>query len=134
MQFLFGNIDTAYGLTNNDLKLYEAEDIVSANFRFKSGIIGNGIWIFNHHESRDETVITGTEGKVSFATFDNHPVRLMTSDKTKKYEIEHPPHIQQPLIQTIVDELLGKGACPSTGKTAAHTNRVMDLILNKELP
>ncbi|MCK4793694.1 MAG: hypothetical protein KAV87_58740 [Desulfobacteraceae bacterium] len=40
-------------------------------------------------------------------------------------------HIQQPLIQTIVDELTGAGRCPSTGNSAAQTSWVIDKILNR---
>jgi hypothetical protein len=34
-----------------------------------------------------------------------------------------------PLIQTIVDQLQGRGQCPSTGATAARTAKVMDQAL-----
>jgi len=47
----------------------------------------------------------------------------------ERFIIDHPPHVQQPLIQTVVDTLLGGGPCPSTGETAAETNRVMDQLL-----
>ena len=40
-----------------------------------------------------------------------------------------PPHIQQPLIQSIMDELRGQGKSPSTGVTAARTARVIDEVL-----
>ena len=33
------------------------------------------------------------------------------------------------MIQSIVDELNGRGRCPSTGDSAARTARVMDQIL-----
>jgi hypothetical protein len=49
--------------------------------------------------------------------------------ETTEVDIPHPPHIQQPLIQSVVDELNGVGTCPSTGETAARTSRVMDQIL-----
>ena len=39
------------------------------------------------------------------------------------------PHVHQPLIQTIVDELLGGGTCSSTGETGARTSWVMDRCL-----
>jgi hypothetical protein len=42
--------------------------------------------------------------------------------------------VQQPLIQTVVDELLGLGRCPSTGESAARTNWVMDQMLGGDLP
>ncbi|MCK7474553.1 MAG: hypothetical protein MZV49_15540 [Rhodopseudomonas palustris] len=46
-----------------------------------------------------------------------------------EFAIPHPPHVQQPLIQTVVDHLNGLGTCPSTGDSAARTTRVMDQIL-----
>ncbi len=41
-------------------------------------------------------------------------------------EFEMPHHIQHHLIQTVVNDLLGKGHCPSTGETAIRTNWVME--------
>jgi hypothetical protein len=37
--------------------------------------------------------------------------------------------VAQPLIQTVVDDLLGLGTCPSTGESARRTSRVMDQVL-----
>ena len=47
------------------------------------------------------------------------------------FYFDDPKHIQQPLIQTIVDELLKQGNCPSRGKSAAMTNWFVDQIINK---
>jgi hypothetical protein len=44
------------------------------------------------------------------------------------FQFEISKHIQQPLIQTVVDELLGKGKCLSTGVSGARTNWVMEQI------
>jgi hypothetical protein len=33
------------------------------------------------------------------------------------------------LIQTVVDDLLGRGECPSTGESARRTSVVMDEVL-----
>ena len=46
------------------------------------------------------------------------------------FDLPNPPHIQQPFIQSIVDELNGAGRCPSTGETAARTSGVVDTVLN----
>jgi len=45
------------------------------------------------------------------------------------FHFKRPKHIQEALIQTVVDELLNRGQCPSTGITASRTTRVMDEIL-----
>ncbi|MCP4357741.1 MAG: gfo/Idh/MocA family oxidoreductase, partial [Chloroflexi bacterium] len=62
-------------------------------------------------------------------TFDADPVVLQTDTGVTEFAIDYPPHIQQPLIQTIVDALNGVGICPSTGESAARTNWVMDQML-----
>ena len=52
-------------------------------------------------------------------------INITTAEGTKLVEVLHPEHIQQPLIQTIVNELRGTGNCPSTGETGARTTNVM---------
>jgi 1,5-anhydro-D-fructose reductase (1,5-anhydro-D-mannitol-forming) len=58
-------------------------------------------------------------------------VVLATEEGVTHFPIDNPPHVQQPLIQTVVDELNGTGSCPSSGESAARTNRVMDRILQE---
>ncbi len=45
------------------------------------------------------------------------------------FDLPNPLHIQQPMIQSIVDELHGRGKCLSTGVSAARTSFVMDAAL-----
>ena len=90
---------------------------------------GVGIWCFTSFDELDLTEIVGSEGKVSYSTFGDDPVILTTNDGVTEFSIEYPPHIQQPLIQTVVDELVGVGRCPSTGESAARTTWVMDQML-----
>ena len=56
-------------------------------------------------------------------------ISLTTAEGTQTFAISNPPHVQQPLIQSIVDELNGGGKCPSTGRSGARTARVVDQIL-----
>ena len=75
------------------------------------------------------TEIVGFNGKITFATFGNDPVIVETKDGKQEYDLPNPVHIQQPLIQTIVDEIFGIVTCLSTGHTASRTNWAMDRIL-----
>jgi hypothetical protein len=59
------------------------------------------------------------------------PIRLIRGDKAEEFPIGDPPHVHQPLIETIVAELNGQGSCPSTGTSAARTAWVMDEILSQ---
>lgn len=64
---------------------------------------------------------------LTFFTAD--PVRLETTRGTELFDIPNPPHVAQPLIQTVVDDLLGRGTCPSTGESGRRTSAVMDTVL-----
>ncbi len=130
LDFLFGPITAAAGFSSNQGGFYPAEDIVSGSFRFQSGVQGVGTWCFTSYEAVDRVDLIGTRGKLSFGTFNNDPVVLSTARGKLQFEIEHPPHIQQPLIQQIVDQLRGGGPCVSTGTSGARTTWVMEQLLN----
>lgn len=129
LDFILGPIQSVKGFASNQGGMYPVEDTVSCTFQFENGVHGTGIWCFNAFEKYDLTEIVGSDGSISFSTFDNAPVTLKTKSGRRQFLIDHPEHIQQPLIQTIVDELNGTGTSPSTGKTAARTTRVMEEIL-----
>jgi predicted dehydrogenase len=126
LDYILGPITSVQGFASNQLRLYRAEDIVSGAFVFQSGVQGIGTWCFSGFQKFDCTEIVGDRGKISFSTFDAQPIRLTTQNKTAEFSIEYPPHIQQPLIQIVVDELNGVGKSPSTGETALRTTWVME--------
>ena len=131
LQFYFGPITNAKGHVSNQAGIYPAEDTVSAIFRFENGIHGSGIWNFCADMETDFVEIIGDGGRIQFATFEEAPIILEKSGKREEFFIERPKHVHQPLIQTIVDELRGIGTCPSSGKTGAMTNKIMDQILGR---
>lgn len=131
IQYFLGEINEVSGFAGNQAGLYEIEDIISANFKFNTGVLGSATWCFTANENLDQTEIVGSKGKINYATFGDLPFVVHTKHRRKEYKIRNPEHIQQPLIQTIVDELTGTGKCPSTGKSAAPTNWVIDRILGR---
>lgn len=133
LQFFFGEVKSAGGYISNQTSLYEAEDIVSGLFTFDTNIHVTGTWNFNAYKHLDRSEIIGDKGKITFSTFGNNPIQLENHEGIQEFEITNPIHIQQPLIQTIVDELNGIGKCPSTGYTASKTNWIMDRIFRNEI-
>jgi len=129
LDYVLGPIRSVQGFASNQARQYAAEDIVTGTFMFESGVHGVGTWCFTGFQHVDRTEIVGSEGKLSFATFDASPVVLTTSAGVTEFPIDYPAHIQQPLIQQVVDALNGQGTCSSTGETAARTTRVMDQML-----
>ncbi len=129
LDFMLGPIVKARGHSGNQSNKYLAEDTVSASFVFARGVQGTGLWSFSSFERQDRTEIIGNKGKLVFSSFGTEPVQLITKGRKQNFPIDNPAHVQQPLIQTIVNQLNGIGQCPSTGVSAARTAWVMDQIL-----
>ena len=132
LDFLLGPVQEARGLTANQAGLYPAEDMVTACFRFESGVHATGTWCFAAGESADVdlTTIVGSRGQIEYASFGDPGVILTTDEAGKElFDFTLPQHIQQPLIEKIMGDLQGTDRCPSTGVTAARTSRVMEMIV-----
>ena len=130
LDYALGPIASVRGRAATQAGQYKAEDIVTGLFQFESGVHGIGAWCFTAGEKSDVTKVVGSGGEISFSTFDTRPILLKTTQGVTEFSVTNPEHIEQPLIQTIVDELRGLGVCPSTGETAARTSWVMDQMLS----
>lgn len=126
LDFLLGPIREVRGAAANQAKAYPAEDLVTAQFVFASGVHGTGVWCFSAFEQQDVIEIVGSEGKIVFSTFGDEPIVMAKADEMLEFPIANPKHIQQPLIQTIVNELNGGPLCPSHGESGARTSWVME--------
>lgn len=133
LQEMFGCILEAEGYKNNIGKLYDAEDTVSACFKFESGIPGSGSWCFVAHESakEDRIEIIGDKGMICFSVFTYDPIALHTENGRQEIRIENPSYVQLPIIKAVVEHLQGKSICTCDGISATPTNWAMDRILNK---
>lgn len=131
IEFLLGEIEDINGNAANTMGWYNAADVLTASFKFRNNISGTGHWNFTvqPEEKKDEILISGREGSILFSTFDGDtPIILNSNSVRQEFSLPYPQHVQQPLIQTIVDELRGEGTCPSTGKTGARANLLMDQV------
>lgn len=130
--FLLGEIKTIQGFKTNQAKLYTVEDTVSASFLFESGVIGHFFWNYASfgNKEKDTIEIVGKNGSIRFSTFSFDPIILEVNGTIKDFAFNRPEHIQQNMIQSIVDEINGIGKCPSTGESAAITNRIMEELTN----
>lgn len=133
LQQLFGVIVHAEGFCANIGGLYNAEDTVSACFKFENNLPGSGSWCFAGHESgKDDRIeLIGEDGILTFSVFTYAPIHLYTSEGKQEFAVENPKYVQQPLIQNVVDTLRGKADCQCTALSATPTNWVLDKILGK---
>ena len=130
LDYFLGPLAYVAGTAANVRSDYAVEDTVSFRFHASGGVQGTMECDFAS-ESRDDTMtITGTDGRAVFRVFSSAPLRVEGAAGMKEYDLPFPPHVAQPLIQSIVDDLLGRGKCPSTGESARRTQRVMDQALS----
>ena len=130
LEYAIGPIKTASGISRNQAGLYEADDIVVATFEFESGVLGTGSWCFtvNKEQRLEQTQLIGSKGKITFSYFENFLIKVETETGTNEITVPFPMHVQQPLIESIVNELRGEGKCPSTGETGARSSMILDWI------
>lgn len=131
LDFILGPIEHVRGFADNQAKAFAGEDAVVASFSFERGVYGSGAWCYSADRDEEYNEILGSKGSIRFSSFSPVPIRLTRENATEEIAIGDPPHVHQPLIQTIVDELNGQGQCPSTGETALRTALVMDAILRE---
>lgn len=131
LDWLFGPIVEAQGRGGQQVPYYKADDIVSGSWVFENGIHGAGMWCFNAWGDFDTVEVVGSKGTLSFSVMDLvAPLSLQTQDESRTIGVPEPPeHVALPLIQTVVEQLLGKGTCPSTGESGLRTDWVMSRIV-----
>ncbi len=129
LDYLLGPLTDVSGAAANVASAYAAEDAVALIFRTAAGAPGSMACNFASALRDDTMRIAGKEGEISFTVFRSEPVKWETASGTQAFDLPYPPHVGQPLIQSVVDDLLGRGACPSTGESARRTSRVMDRVL-----
>lgn len=128
--FWFGPMLEVHGIAANLGKFYDVEDTVTATWRHASGVQGAGAWCYVCGEERDQVEIVGSAGRIEMEFFSEKPLRLITANGVEEMNIPNPPHVAQPFIQSIVDELNGAAFCPGDPASAARASWVADEILS----
>jgi predicted dehydrogenase len=135
LDFIVGPVASVRAFAANQAGAYPPEDVVAAAFRYASGAHGSGAWCFSADCDDEGNEIVGSKGRITFSTFPPLappsgrppvPIRLIRGDAVETFPIGDPPYTHQPLIQSIVDEINGRGQCPSTPDSAMRTARVIE--------
>jgi 1,5-anhydro-D-fructose reductase (1,5-anhydro-D-mannitol-forming) len=126
VDFLIGPIRQISGFAVNTGGAYAAEDLTTAAFTLEGPVSGTGVWNFNADRATDSIHVTGTDGHLATPIFADADVVVSRGGRDDVHAVRNPPHVHQPLIQTIVDELRGRGRCESTGEAGARTTWAME--------
>lgn len=131
LEFLLGEIVEVSGSATNMGNLYEVEDTVVAQFKFKNGILGSGIWCYVAEENLDEMCIIGSKGSIRFGVMNYGDVKLKIGNEEIGFNFEEPEHVSQPYIQSIVDELNLQVKSNASLESSVNNIRIIDEILKE---
>lgn len=129
LDYVFGPAINVQGISKNQAKHYEAEDAVAMSVSFPYGVLATGIFSYSCNREEESVTVYGSSGEVSMGFFQASPVTLVNDAGEQVFDLPDPPHVHQPLVETIVQELLGGAPSPSNGYTALRTTRVIEQIL-----
>jgi hypothetical protein len=73
----------------------------------------------------DLVEIIGSKGKISFPVF-GHTVTVRSGTDENVLSFQSPAHIQQPMIEKVVQYFLGKGENPCSAADAIESMKVME--------
>jgi predicted dehydrogenase len=118
----------AWGVSFNQAGSYPADDIVAGSILFQDGILFNGIWCFNvsPHDEKDSCEIYGEKGRIAFHFFDQGQIEVATNGESKFFSFDPLQHVQQPMIEKVVEYFLGQGPNPCTGEEGIIVMKLID--------
>ena len=125
--YFFGDAISTVGYSANQAGLYPAEDIVTGIVRMENNILVNGTWCFTVAADieEDKFEIIGSKGKIIFSVF-GHEIEIDNGKNKELLNFTPPEHIQQPMIEKIVQYFLRGGENPSPATEAIKSMTVME--------
>jgi predicted dehydrogenase len=130
VMYFFDEAINYSGTATNKAGLYEVEDTVSGKMQLPDGIEFKGDWCFaaNTDIEKDEFIIQGEKGSIQFEVFGQH-LEIVKEGQKEVIHFEPPAHIQQPMIEKIVNYFLDKEPNPCSAAEALKSMRVMEAFV-----
>ena len=134
MLYFFGKPQTVIGVSKNVAGLYAADDTTTGQIVFENGVVFNGSWCFAVPVNRDCCEIIGTKGTIRFSVFEHRLLELVKDGTAEEFLFEPLQHVQQPMIQKVVDYFLNESPNPCTAEDAVMVMKIMDDMTNYSSP
>ena len=131
-QFLFGEICSVSGSAVNTGAGCPLENLVTLDVVTMQQIHGHLRFCCTAAEKSDRMTVTGTAGTMEFSVHGKQDIKVWNTDGTLTHDmtILDPVTVEQPMVQTVVEELLGLGKCLSHAADVLSTYQVIDQVLD----
>ncbi|WP_204743135.1 Gfo/Idh/MocA family protein [Pseudocnuella soli] len=128
MLHFFGAHEVASGYSFNGANLYPAADTTIGQAVFPGPVAFAGSWCFSAGQKRDECEIFGTEGSIKFSFFTHQPLVLNSGGGEQQFLFNPLPHVQQPMIQKVVDYFLDTSENPCSAEDGVTVMQMIEVM------
>ncbi len=133
INFLFGDITEVKGSVRNLGTGCPLENIVEMDFQTEKGI--HGIAKFNcvADEKSDRMLVTGTNGTMEFSVHGKTDVIIkdIQGNVLEQFDLPDPITVEQPMVQSVVEDLLELSKCESKANDVLVTYQIIDKVLDE---
>lgn len=125
----FGNPNKVSGTNNGRCFKNNVPKTVNGIIDFKNGIQFQGMWSFNvnQNDAKDTCTIYGAKGHIKFSFFGNK-VELVADNEMRTFKFENPDHVQQPMIEKVVNYFRGNAENPCSAEEGLEVMKAMDIF------
>ena len=133
MLYFLGKVKQAKGTSSNCSNMYAADDTVNGKIIFENDVEFSGHWNFNAlpDAETDECIISGTKGNIKFSVFGRQQITLSIDGKETLFSFEPLLHVQQPMIEKVVQYFLDKAPNPCPAGEGYEVMKLMDVFTLK---
>jgi predicted dehydrogenase len=131
MYYFFGPVEKITGIATNQAGNYAADDLVAGNILFKNGVAFSGTWCFNAAATTDNCEIIGSNGSIYCSVFGGNTITVIAKGVRQIFSFDALEHVQQPMIEKVVQYFLGAAPNPCSGNEGAEVMRILDTIAGK---
>ena len=133
IQFLFGNIVQVEGTAKNIGTGCPLENIVDICYVTEKNIHGTARFCCVADEKSDRMCVTGTKGTMEFSVHGKTDILIKDIDGqlVEQFHMPDPKTVEEPMVRSVVEDLLGISKCESKAKDVVITYEVIDKILER---
>ena len=133
INFLFGNIVQVEGNAENIGTGCPLENIVEMSFVTEKDIHGTARFCCVADEKSDRMSVTGTNGTMEFSVHGKTDILIKdrNGQLVEQLNIPDPKTVEEPMVQSVVEDLLGISECESKAKDVLITYEIIDQILEQ---
>ena len=133
INFLFGDITEVEGYAKNLGTGCPLENEVELRFATEKNVVGKARFHCTAKEKSDRIHVLGMNGSMEFSIHGKTDViiRNIQDEVIEQIEIPDPKTVEQPMVQSVVEDLIGISECESKARNVLVTYEIIDKVLDE---